>query len=73
MQFIKLKIGTIFSNGGLFFFSNNLIRGNIILLKKDFKNFELNKKQTFSFLPNKLKHIFKIKTKYLKHKKRIKI
>lgn len=68
MQFVKFLTIQIFSNGTLCFFKRNFLQfEQIMLLKKDLKNFEFYKK----FLVinrQKLKYSFNYKNKYLNYK-----
>ena len=50
MRFIKFKSTQVFSNGSLFFCESSIIKPKVVIfLKKDLKNFELNKKKKINY------------------------
>lgn len=68
MQFMTSKSIQVFSNGSLFFSRTNYIKyKGMILLEKDLKNFELNKKNKLNYT-EKLKHSSNHKNKYITYK-----
>lgn len=66
MQFRIFKSIQIFSNGSLFFCKNNFIKfKTILILEKDLKNFQFNKKKKINS-KTKLKYSSTYKIKYIK-------
>lgn len=62
---IKFKSINILSNGSLYLSNNNgILSKTILILKKDYKNLELNKKSKV-YKQKLIKHLSSYKNKYL--------